>query len=279
MRTVFTCLVCLCLLLNANGQITLLNENFNAGLPTTWTQSPATTWSLNASVNTPGNCIVNGNITSNSTTAFISTPTLNVSSTTNFTITFKAAVTKNNFLAPEIVLSHSNASGTQSLALWSSGFNPNATYTLNEGFETQSDLGPEDVFWQTCTHTVSSVNGSVGNFIFTSMNVNGGWTLLDDVVISGIPTNTVATGLNEKVLPADVSVFPNPTLNGKVRLHGMDIQTIHLCDNLGKMLTVNPTYFAENAFELDLSHYQKGIYYLGVTTGNSAMIWKKIVFN
>ena len=85
--------------------------------------------------------------------------------------------------------------------------------------------------------------------------------------------------VSREAFPADVSVFPNPTLNGKVRLHGMDIQTIHLCDNLGKMLTVNPTYFAENAFELDLSHYQKGIYYLGVTTGNSAMIWKKIVFN
>lgn len=279
MRTTYTYLACLCLLLNVNSQITLLNENFNAGLPITWTQSPAGTWSLNASVNAPGNCIVNGNITSNSTTAFMSTPTLNVLTVINLTVTFKAAVTKNNFLAPEIVLSFSNSSGTQSLALWSGGFNPNATYTLNEGFETQSDLGPEDVFWQTCTHTVSSVNGSVGNFVFTSMNVNGGWTLLDDVVISGIPTNTVSTVLNEKAFPADVSVFPNPTLNGKIRLHGMDIQTINLCDNLGKVLMAHPTYLAENVFELDLSHYQRGIYYLRVTTGNSSTIWKKIVFN
>ena len=145
-----------------DGKSQLLSENFNSGQAAGWSQSPAASWSISTSLGANGSlCIVSDGIGFATDTVSLHTPTLNLTSVTNLTVSFKAAVTRNNFVAPEIALFCDTGSGKQLLATWSSGLNPSATYTLSQGFDWQIPPSAQSIQWQTCTHVLSAISSTM----------------------------------------------------------------------------------------------------------------------
>lgn len=280
MKAIYTTLFSFLIYLSSiHSKAQLLSQNFNAGFPNNWAQNPTATWSLNSVLNSPGNCLVNNEPGASSNTTSIISPSVDLTAMTDFTISFKAAVTKNNFVAPEIVVYYDNGSSTQFLARWSSGFNPNTTYTINEGFETQDSIGTEDVIWEVCTHTISTLNGSSGRFIFTSEIVNGGWTLLDDIVISGktVNTPTLTTGIMDQPSENNLELFPNPCEGNTFVIKGRAIKIIKMIDQLGKEIDFDTQAGSLNSTDVHLKEASSGIYYLQAILENNSIIHKKII--
>lgn len=106
---------------SANSQI--LNESFSTGVPASWAQSPVSSWSLNTGLGVAGgNCLITDNLDSMPDTAVISTATLNLSGFDSITLTFNTALTKNNFIIPNMAVYYDAGTGLNFLSRWGSGY-------------------------------------------------------------------------------------------------------------------------------------------------------------
>jgi hypothetical protein len=271
-RSVFT--LCLLLALSAKSQLT---ENFNAGIPAGWQQSPAASWSLNPGFGISGsNCIVTENIDSAPGTRTISTPTLNMNGVTNLTVSFQVASVKNNFINPDLVLYYNSGSGPQFLARWGSGFSSNTTYTLTgAGTDYTPPLDAQNVYWEACSHTIAAISGTAVSFMFGADLFNGGYVLLDDIAISGIASTITALSGNTE--DPERFIFQNPVPDKKLELKQARIKQVQLTDLLGR--SFSPVGIREKGAgqELDLSNLPAGIYYLNIVTDEELPFAGKIL--
>ncbi|PBQ31676.1 hypothetical protein CNR22_07810 [Sphingobacteriaceae bacterium] len=251
-----------------------LSENFNTGIPASWTQSATATWSLSNLGTSGSGCIVTEENTTNTVIVSIFTPSMDLSAVTNLTISFQGAVVKNNFVCPNIVLYSETGSGRQFLSRWGSGFTSNTTHTISEGFDSQPPLESSAIFWETCTHTLSAINGNVVRFILEAEFVNGGYVLLDDITVNGVAATT--TSLFSAAPHIHVNLFPNPTATKKITLDGTDYTAIYVFDNAGKI--VSPEYHKrETSTDVMLTDFPAGTYYLKAVTTKKTSITKKLV--
>lgn len=62
-----------------------------------------------------------------------------------------------------------------------------------------------------------------------------------------------------------IRVYPNPVKNGKVYFDKLDFETLELFDSSGKLLMLN-SITGTDCYELDVTHFQKGIYYYFLKT-------------
>jgi hypothetical protein len=274
-RSVFT--LCLLVLIGLTGTSQLLTENFNTGLPVTWQQSPVASWSLNPSFGISGSsCIVTENIDSAPGTRTISTPTLNLNGVANLTVSFQVAAVKNNFIHPDLVLYYNNGSGPQFLARWGSGFSSNTTYTLTAlGTDYTPPLDVQNVSWEACSHTIAAISGTAVSFMFEADLFNGGYVLLDDIVISGI-TSTI-TALSDSKSDPELFMFQNPLPDKKLELKQGPIKQVWLTDLLGRSFSPANIREKETGRELDLSNLPAGIYYIYVVTEGKEPLAGKIL--
>ena len=97
----FPLLVILFLLTN-KSKSQFLSENFNTVIPASWTQSATATWSLSNLGTAGSSCIVTEENTTNTVIVSMITPSMNLNAVTNLTISFNAAVVKNNFVCPNV---------------------------------------------------------------------------------------------------------------------------------------------------------------------------------
>ena len=105
------------------------------------------------------------------------------------------------------------------------------------------------------------------------------YVIADDDCISGLSPLTVnvedCSSIGENI-KYDLDLYPNPA-NGVLNFRGTKlIETIHVIDNHGKIISE----YNINSFKgsLDLSHLSRGIYFLKGFT-NSGLIHKKIILN
>lgn len=78
-----------------------------------------------------------------------------------------------------------------------------------------------------------------------------------------------------------VSIYPNPT-SGKLIIDASElsntIKSYFLTDIYGKMvLDINPNLVNDNVFEIDLSKYCSGMYFLRLNTEKQGNIFRKII--
>jgi len=255
----------------------ILSENFNAGLPVSWTQSPTATWSVGAGLGTSGSdCVMAEDLTMTIPTFILRTPTLNLTAVTNLTVSFKLALIGNNFIVPNLALSYDAGAGSQFLARWGSGFSTNTTYTVTtNNYDYQPPLDAQNVTFVSSTHSVSAISGAALRFIFEAEFVNGGYVVIDDIVITGVTGAT--TGLEQLEENNSIIIFPNPSVNKKVMLQGKGIQNLFVTDNLGKALTVAHIKINEMSNVVDLSALPTGIYYVNVIAEDKVPVRKKII--
>lgn len=275
MKTInyFLLLVALFLLTN-ESKSQFLSENFNAGIPATWTQSATATWSLSNLGTAGSSCIVTEDNTTSNITVSMITPSMNLNAVTNLTISFKAAVVKNNFICPNIVLYSETGNGPQFLSRWGSGFTSNTTHTISEGFNSQPPLEASAIFWESCTHTLSAISGNMVRFILEAEFVNGGYVLLDDIVISGV--TPITTSLSSATPNKFVALFPNPTSTKLITLGGIDYTAVYIFDISGRIV---PTeyYKKENSTAVILGDLTPGTYFLKALNEEKTIISKKLV--
>jgi len=273
---IFRPFIILCLL-TVTGMSQILNENFNGGIPSGWAQIPTATWSLSPNLGTSGSgCALTQDPGFTLPTTSLRTPTLDLSGIATLTIAFKTALVKNNFVIPNIALSYSTTSGIQFLARWGSGFSSNTTYTLNGSEDFTPPLEAQNVNWEGCTHTLSvPANISPVCFIFDAELINSGYVLLEDILVTGT-TSTLTTGLSKTDFNESISVFPNPVVNKKTTVAGINIQDVFFFDNQGRNLPIDFVK-TDNAFDIDLTKLLPGIYYLTAITTRGVTIHKKIV--
>lgn len=273
-RTIY--IFCLLVLCSRNGKSQLLNENFNANLPAGWIQSPASSWSLQPNFGiSASSCILTENIDSAPGTRTISTMPLNLSGVTNLTVTFQVASIKNNFLNPDLVLYYDNGSGPQFLARWGAGFNPNTTYTLvGNGADYAPPLDAQNVYWEACSHTLAAVSGTAVRFIFVADLYNGGYVLLDDVLITGMISTDM--GLSPNGPESAPWLFPNPAPGKQLGLKLEGIRQLQLTDGLGRSYSPAAIYTSGSIQQLDLSNLPAGIYYLNAITEDKSTFTARI---
>ena len=253
----------------------ILNENFNLGMPLNWNQNPGGSWNYSSSLGTGGSgCFYAYEANSNSLSVNVSTSTLNLSGVTNLTVSFQVASVANNFLGPDMALYYDEGVGRQFIARWGSGFNNVTTHTITYSSDYQPPLDSINVNWIACTHTISPINAAAVKFIFEAEIVNGGYALLDDIVIAGTPVNS--TGLINNLKNSPIVVIANPTINKHVWIRGEGIKEVFISDNLGKCFKIN-RIISHEATELNLESLACGIYYLSVVNENNELIHKKII--
>lgn len=269
-------LINLMLPLCITAQAQILGEDFNTAIPTNWAQSPVSTWSFHPTFGTSGSgCAISEDMSMNTPTVSLRTPIMNLGGVSNLTITFKAAVIKNNFISPNVAVSYNAGAGTQFVARWGSGFSSNTTYTITESAEFGYPLNAANVHWVACSHTLSSINGSNAIFYFDAEFVNGGFVLIDDIMISG--KKTVTTGVNASDPPEAFVLFPNPSAGAKITLRGKVFRQLMLSDQLGRAIPLAYTTTGETTAEISLDTLKPGIYFLEILTDANTLIRKKMI--
>lgn len=262
--------------LRLGAQTPLFNVDFENGLPTGWTQQPAGSWTLNGVFGQPGNCVITEEVGSFTAAPAWISPTLNLGAYTNYSVSFKVAVTKNNFMNPEFTLGYTTGATTQSLAVWAEWFSPTATYTITGDQNYTYPLEAQNVTWQICTHTISSINAGAGSFVFRGDIINGGWVLLDSLLVKGVPTITVNTGLSDLSTPESGPVlFPNPA-SGTTYIKARQQDLVTVRDISGKQLCIFPGV-SNGQTELDLQGFARGIYLVEILYADRSKSNHKLV--
>lgn len=86
---------------------------------------------------------------------------------------------------------------------------------------------------------------------------------------------TFVTGVNELIQNANFSIFPNPS-TGIVNISDVDLTgkrfDVFVYDAVGRLLVQNKTIY-----QLDLSEFGNGVYYISITPENSKTINSKII--
>lgn len=164
------------------GQI--LNETFNTGLPSNWTQGTGNvTWMANAGlgVSSSGCAMADFSSSNGQGGNWYQTPFMNLSSVNNPDINFSVALVGNNTVAPNVSLWYDIGSGWQQLSSWGGAA---AANSATQTFDTNPPLSASNVTWVPVTYDLAAVASNTNiRFSFGSDFSNGGWVLLDNVSI------------------------------------------------------------------------------------------------
>lgn len=258
----------------ASGSAQLATENFDSGLPAAWTMSAASTWSLKPGFGTAGtSCLYTEEMSTNTSVVSYVSPAFNLSGYATMTITFKGAATKTNFLVPNIALSINSGAGKQLLSRWGSGFTQPTTYTLNDVADFSYPLDLENVEWVSCTHMFSVPNATAVSFYFDAEMVNGGYVLLDDIIIRATPK--VIAGINESDGLAEFKIYPIPAKNEKISIEGDVGVELSIYDFVGRQLDTN-LYASRNDKGFELNNLPSGIYFVRLLS-NTQVVERTLV--
>ena len=248
------------LLRAASGIAQLASENFDSGLPAAWTMSAAATWSLKPGFGTAStSCLYTEEMSTNTNVVSFVSPAFNLSGYATMTITFKGAATKTNFLVPNIALSINSGAGKQLLSRWGSGFTQPTTYTLNDVADFSYPLDVENVEWVSCSHMFTVPNATAVNFYFDAEMVNGGYVLLDDIVIKATPK--VIAGISKSEDLVEFKIYPVPAKNEKISIEGDATAEISIYDFVGRKLDTN-LYARRNDKGFELNNLPSGLYFV-----------------
>ncbi len=195
MKTYITMLAFLVMSQCTFGQA--LNENFNSGLPGSWGQfsNDGITWAANSSLgpNNSGCAIVDESSGQTNGTAWFQSPFMNLSQLTNPEINFDVALIRNNFIPPDISLWYSTGGNWQRLRVWG-GTSADETITQTSNRPPLSSTS--SISWVNVTFNLSqfATNTNI-RFSFGSDFTNGGWVLLDNVIVRSRSSQELVTSI------------------------------------------------------------------------------------
>ena len=248
----------------------LIDENFESSLPDDWTQwsEDGISWTTSSDLALEGfECaIVDKGTESDMGTTWLQTPWLDLTTLESPTLTFSTALVQNNFMPPSISLWYDTGEGWTFITNWGSEWGDDVDNTIETSEHFMPPLAPESVEWEDgISVDLSPYEGfSAIRFSFGADFINGGWVLLDSVVINS--ENLDNSGI-DVIEEKQLDVFPNPT-TGIVKLRKNQIQLNELkIYNAAGQLVENSSITNQGEFVVvDLSSADKGVYVLSVIT-------------
>jgi len=252
------------------AQDTLLHENFSGGIPQSWNVNAGSGpgWSISDSLGADsGACAISDHgSASTPANSWLQTAVVDLSSASNPTIQFSAARVQNNFVPPGISLWYNVGNGWVQTS-WSS-------ISVTSSFNNRIPLERANITWTTVIYDLSSLplNNPI-RFSFGADFVNGGWVLIDDLVIAdNTPTQIT------KVDPSKhFDIFPNPG-SGSIVLNSESlINRIEVTTTQGKVVLSQFTGISRGSFQLDFSHLPLGVYLINVETAEGQKLIRKFI--
>ena len=240
-------------------------EDFNNGIPNTWTQwsGDGLSWNITTNAGPDGSDAALGyDLGSGAGSTWLQTPYLDLSGANQTTISFDAAMANTNFMAPDLSLWYDIGNGWVLIDDW--GLNAN---NLFPGITDQTfdhlNWRPDTSYWTTITEDLSAFDG-VGNirFSFGFEGVNGGAILVDNVSI----TSDATFGLEPVAEPHNVTLYPMPN-SGTFTITTGDLQAqsmVTVLDLTGKRLH-SQSVLGQAELSLSLA---PGLYFVEVLLGN-----------
>ncbi len=264
-------------LLQSNaGTAQLATANFESGLPAAWTMSPAATWSLKPAFGTNSStCLYSEEMSTNSTVVTYISPPLNLVAYATLTISFKVAATKTNFLIPNLALYVDPGVGKQLICRWGSGFTQPTNYTLPDVADYQYPLDQANVDWQSAYFFHQVFNLPTVYYRFEAEFINGGYVLLDDIVITG--TAKTIAGINDYVEGREYRIYPVPAGDEKITVECEADTQLSIYNFVGQKLDI-ASYITAGSKGYELHDLPKGIYYLRLLS-KSGQVERTVVVN
>jgi len=263
--------------MSLTAQTNILTEDFNTAIPAAWAQNPAASWSHHASFGVSGSgcAITQADFAEQYT---ITTTSLNLTGYTNLSISFDAAIVKNNFMDPKIILWYDDGSGPQQLASWGTLSSSGTTYNNITG-KTQYNppLQPQNVSWHPCTHALGTLSGNTSavQLIFQADMFNGGYVLLDNIVLSGTPP--IATGIATHTRETE-PFFANPVKGRQLVLgNAGQLKEAVLFNATGQQLLSQEQQSSHETLEMNLENLPAGLYILGLRLEDQRWLTRKVV--
>lgn len=261
----------------------VLSESFDTAFPTSWSQQSqeGVQWELQLALGNYGTgcAVADQSQDSERKSGLLQTPFIDVTTVQNPTMSFRTALVQNNFVAPNISLWYDTGNGWQILRRWGSTF-----FEADVDIEQTQDFSPpldaENIQWVEISYNLASVASSKHiRFAFSADFVNGGWVLLDKIVVSG----DALTAVTEQGSIRDISVrlYPNPTTEKLFVDSHTEIESVEVVDVYGQSVGVVRASVATAAgVEVDMSALAKGTYFLYIKTkerGAQVVVRKVVV--
>lgn len=255
------------------GQTVVLSESFDTAFPVQWSQQSQeeVQWKYQPSLGTYGTgcAIADQSQHSDKRSGLLQTPFIDITTVSNPVISFKTALVQNNFVAPNVSLWYDIGSGWQLLHRWGST-NYGADVDIEQTQDVRPPLNGESVHWVDISYDIPSlVSNKHIRFAFGADFVNGGWVLVDKVVVSG----DVFTDVAEQGGGGEMSlrVYPNPTAGMLYVESPVSMWSVEIVDAQGQKVysAVTPTATGTK-IEIDIRALAKGVYFLqSRTSANS----------
>lgn len=268
MKKLLTLLCAGLTLSTVHGQ--LIDENFEGSLPGDWTQwsDDGISWTTSSDLSLEGfECaIVDKGTESDMGNTWLQTPWLDLTTLESPTLTFSTALVQNNFIPPSISLWYDTGAGWTFITNWGSEWADDVDNAVVTSGPFMSPLSPESVEWENdITVDLTPYEGfSSIRFSFGADFVNGGWVLLDSVLIKGEDVdNSGIDALDKKQL----ELFPNPTTGiVKLRKNQIQLNELKIYNTVGQLVE-NISIIDQGEFvSIDLSSADKGVYVLSTIT-------------
>jgi hypothetical protein len=254
----------------------IYSESFSNGVPASWTMTPSGSWTIHPTFGTQnGSCIISEEPGSNSVAVSVQSGSINLSGVVSPTVTFKMAITKNNFVCANVVLNYVDGTGDHFVARWGTGFSPNTTYTFtDDGFDPSPPLDPQNIYWFTMTQKIIT-NSPWMKLKFDAEFINGGYVLLDSISVSA--QNSDPNGISETV--GTELICQNPFERKKGVVQAERLKSIEVYDQLGKIQLIKVDSISDNRFLIDLSAISEGCYYLQCFMDDGSIVRRKIIMD
>jgi hypothetical protein len=252
----------------------LFADNFNSGFSASWfIQVPPDCWQIQQNFGTGGSdCAMAQDSGSGSYNCALWSDPVLLNGANTLTLSFRGAVVRNNFLAPAITVYYTNSGQSANIMVgrWGPSNWSSLTDTIDEGADFNPPLDSNNVEWASCTATFAPSSNTIALYFYGDFS-NGGYVLLDDIQLTGLPSNPVS--LNNVHLEQP-TVYPNPA-TGFIELGGLHKSSmIRLTNASGSV--VSERQAGERSIRISTYGLAPGIYLLSIEQEGAEM-WHKVV--
>ncbi len=243
--------------------------DFNNGLPGSWTQpmSGLLPWieSDTLGVDGTGSILVDLGNDSRADSAWIETPSLDLTSVDHPLFRCRLALVKHSFLPPALSLFYDDGRGWRRLRTWGQSIWWIEDVELVETGENFGvPLGRPNLKWVEVTYDLEEFGDlSSVRFAFAAHVVNGGWALLDDVAF--VPAGTSGLQLQDGEASLPHVLLPNPARASAVlRLSSPSSSSgfLEVIDLLGRTVVREPVEKGQTEYPLRIDRLAAGTYFV-----------------
>lgn len=281
---------------NCQSQQVLLDENFNSGIPSGWTQWSAEglIWESGSSMGPDGSnaaMLDHGvpNWTGIPYHAWLQTPFMDLSALGNPLMQFDFSIIRESdytLWSPQISFWYDTGAGWTYLSSWgdSTSFTSENPDNFVEVKESNSPLDLDSIIWHSIDYNLSqfslesnirfSFGGDFPQYGPAFPVSTWGWVMVDNVKIF---SNESSATYSESTV--DFSIYPNPASKlSMIEFANNSSGEINLTDLKGAIVQTQSFYNTQQV-ELDLENLRSGTYLLTVNLENGTVVREKLTVN